>query len=60
MHTFTPLLGAQLDLDPGAPLTLEIDDTFEHGVLLDQVMSRPAARCSRSPTLPTRGRVTPA
>ena len=36
VHTFTPLLGAQLDLDPGADLTLDIDRTFEHGVLLDQ------------------------
>jgi redox-sensitive bicupin YhaK (pirin superfamily) len=36
VHTFTPLLGAQLDLDPGADLTLEVDPEFEHGVLLDQ------------------------
>jgi redox-sensitive bicupin YhaK (pirin superfamily) len=36
VHTFTPLLGAQLDLDPGAELTLEVDPSFEHGVLLDQ------------------------
>ena len=36
VHTFTPLLGAQLDLAPGAELTLEIDPAFEHGVLLDQ------------------------
>ena len=36
MHTFTPLLGAQLDLDPGAGLTLDVDPAFEHGVLLDQ------------------------
>ena len=36
VHTFTPLLGAQLDLDPGAALTLEVDPEFEHGVLLDQ------------------------
>jgi redox-sensitive bicupin YhaK (pirin superfamily) len=35
VHTFTPLLGAQLDLDPGADLTLEVDRDFEHGVLLD-------------------------
>ncbi|MGE0219158.1 pirin family protein [Mycolicibacterium sp.] len=35
VHTFTPLLGAQIDLDPGAELTLDIDHTFEHGVLLD-------------------------
>ncbi len=36
VHTFTPLLGAQVDLDPGAELTLDIDETFEHGVLLDR------------------------
>ena len=36
VHTFTPLLGAQLDLDPGAHLTLDVDPAFEHGVLLDQ------------------------
>jgi redox-sensitive bicupin YhaK (pirin superfamily) len=36
VHTFTPLLGAQLDLDPGAGLTLDVDRDFEHGVLLDQ------------------------
>ncbi|AFM14890.1 Pirin-related protein [Mycolicibacterium chubuense NBB4] len=35
VDTFTPLLGAQLDLDPGADVTLDIDPTFEHGVLLD-------------------------
>jgi redox-sensitive bicupin YhaK (pirin superfamily) len=35
VHTFTPLLGAQLDLDARAELTLDIDHTFEHGVLLD-------------------------
>jgi len=36
VHTFTPLLGAQLDLDPGADLSLEVNPSFEHGVLLDQ------------------------
>jgi redox-sensitive bicupin YhaK (pirin superfamily) len=36
VHTFTPLLGAQIDLDPGAHLTLDLDRAFEHGVLLDQ------------------------
>jgi redox-sensitive bicupin YhaK (pirin superfamily) len=36
VHTFTPLLGAQLDLEPGARLALEVDPVFEHGVLLDQ------------------------
>ncbi len=36
VHTFTPLLGAQIDLDPAAHLSLEVDPAFEHGVLLDQ------------------------
>jgi redox-sensitive bicupin YhaK (pirin superfamily) len=35
VHTFTPLLGAQIDLAPGARLSLDVDPTFEHGVLLD-------------------------
>lgn len=35
VHTFTPLLGAQVDLDPGATLDLAVDPEFEHGVLLD-------------------------
>ena len=34
--TFTPLLGAQLDLAPGAAIELAVDRTFEHGVLLDE------------------------
>ena len=36
VHTFTPLLGAQLDIDPGTQVDLGVDPTFEHGVLLDQ------------------------
>jgi quercetin 2,3-dioxygenase len=36
VHTFTPLLGAQLDLEPGAGLAVEVNPAFEHGVLLDQ------------------------
>ena len=36
VHTFTPLLGAQVDIEPGARLALAIDPSFEHGVLLDQ------------------------
>jgi redox-sensitive bicupin YhaK (pirin superfamily) len=36
VHTFTPLLGAQIDLDPGAEVALTVDPAFEHGVLLDQ------------------------
>ncbi|AUG81922.1 hypothetical protein CFP65_7336 [Kitasatospora sp. MMS16-BH015] len=34
--TFTPLLGAELTLHPGAATTLAIDPTFEHGLLVDQ------------------------
>ncbi|HJQ46689.1 MAG TPA: pirin family protein [Amycolatopsis sp.] len=32
---FTPLLGAELTVDPGARLTLDVDPAFEHGVLQD-------------------------
>jgi len=35
VHTFTPLLGAQLDLAPGSQIDLAVDPIFEHGVLLD-------------------------
>ncbi|KRB80206.1 pirin [Nocardioides sp. Root190] len=33
--TFTPLLGAELVLDPGRTLTVPVDETHEHGVLVD-------------------------
>lgn len=36
VHTFTPLLGAQLDLEPGSDLTLDVDPEFEHALLLDR------------------------
>lgn len=32
---FTPLLGAELTLEPGATLPLDVDPDFEHGVLQD-------------------------
>ncbi len=35
VHTFTPLLGAQLDLDVNAGLDIDVDPAFEHGVLCD-------------------------
>lgn len=35
VHTFTPLLGAQIDLDAKARLDIDIDPAFEHGVLCD-------------------------
>lgn len=35
VHTFTPLLGAQIDLDAGAVLHIDVDPAFEHGVLCD-------------------------
>jgi redox-sensitive bicupin YhaK (pirin superfamily) len=34
--TFTPLLGAQVDLGAGARLSLAVDPAFEHGVLVDR------------------------
>ncbi|WP_372727610.1 pirin family protein [Nocardioides sp.] len=33
--TYTPLLGAELSLAAGAELRLDVDPTFEHGVLVD-------------------------
>ena len=45
--TFTPLLGAELRLAPGAEARLRLDPAFEHGVLLDEgdltVEGRPLA-----------------
>lgn len=35
VQTHTPLLGAQLDLEPGTRLVLDVRADFEHGVLLD-------------------------
>jgi redox-sensitive bicupin YhaK (pirin superfamily) len=35
VRTFTPLLGAELVLEPGARLVLDVDASFEHGVLVD-------------------------
>jgi hypothetical protein len=35
VHTFTPLLGAEITLEAHARLELEVDPAFEHGVLVD-------------------------
>jgi len=35
VFTFTPLLGAQIDLPPGGTVELDVDPAFEHGLLLD-------------------------
>jgi quercetin 2,3-dioxygenase len=35
VDTFTPLLGAQIDLDANAGLDIDVDPAFEHGVLCD-------------------------
>ncbi|MCS0602736.1 pirin family protein [Streptomyces sp. LP11] len=36
VRTFTPLLGAELLLDPRATVSLPVDPAFEHGVLVDR------------------------
>ncbi|KLN35865.1 pirin family protein [Cellulosimicrobium cellulans] len=33
--TYSPLVGAQVDLEPGARVTLDVDRAFEHGLLVD-------------------------
>ena len=35
VRTHTPLLGAELSLDPGVELVLDVEPAFEHGVLVD-------------------------
>jgi redox-sensitive bicupin YhaK (pirin superfamily) len=42
--TATPLIGAELLLDPGASLELDIDAAFEHGVLVDTGVVRVAGQ----------------
>ena len=34
--TYSPLLGAQIVMEPFTELTLEVDPSFEHGVLVDE------------------------
>jgi quercetin 2,3-dioxygenase len=36
VHTFSALLGAQLDLEPGTDVALPVDTSFENGVLVDR------------------------
>lgn len=43
VDTFTPLLGAQIDLAPDASVTFDVDPQFEHGVLLDRGAVRAGA-----------------
>ena len=35
VRTHTPLLGAELRLDPGGAVVLDVDPAFEHGLLVD-------------------------
>lgn len=35
VHTFTALVGAQIDLNPDMALHIDVDPAFEHGVLCD-------------------------
>lgn len=35
VHTFTPLVGAQILLQPGAEINLPVQEDFEHGILVD-------------------------
>ncbi|MGV9791596.1 pirin family protein [Gordonia sp. NPDC003422] len=35
VHTFTPLLGAELVFEPGASLDIAVKTEFEHGILVD-------------------------
>jgi len=53
VRTFTPLLGAELVLAPGARVDLDVDPAFEHGVLVDTGPVMLAAPNSRAPNSAT-------
>lgn len=36
VDTFTPLLGAEIVLDAGATVRLDVDSSFEHGIIVDE------------------------
>lgn len=49
VRTFTPLLGAELVIDPGERVVLDVDPRFEHGVLVDSgVVAIAGTRLARS------------
>lgn len=62
VSTYTPLLGAELHLDAGATLELEVDETFELGFLVDtgvlQVDDVEVKRDELAYVAPGRSRVT--
>ncbi|MBD8505680.1 pirin family protein [Hoyosella sp. G463] len=43
VSTHTPLLGAELVLEPGGTVELEVDPAFEHGILVDTGQARAGA-----------------
>ena len=50
----TPLLGAELRLSAGTTLRLDVDESYEHGVLLDNgALTVTAANCSEHPVAPS-------
>ncbi|MDL5157263.1 pirin family protein [Actinomycetospora termitidis] len=61
VETFSPLLGAELLLEPGATVGLDVDPTFEHGVLLDTgavtVAGRPVSAAELAYLAPGRERI---
>ncbi|MEV5593603.1 pirin family protein [Streptomyces sp. NPDC052496] len=62
VRTFTPLLGAEVVLDPGATAVLTVDPAFEHGLLVDHGTVRLAGAALRPAELgyvaPGHGRLT--
>lgn len=60
VQTHSPLVGAQLDLEPGAGVVLQLDPAMEHGLLLDSgsllvedVMLEPAELAYMTPGQPS-------
>jgi len=55
--THTPLLGAELRLDPGASLSLDVDPAFEHGLLVDSGSATLAAAGADGESAPSQSAV---
>src|SRR5205823_6430683 len=45
VSTFTPLLGAELTIQPGVEVCLAVDPSFEHGILVDTGLLDVAGTC---------------
>ncbi len=55
VHTHTPLLGAQIDLPVGASAELDVDASFEHGLIVDRGLVEMSGAAVRADDLAYQG-----